>query len=182
MSYFHVFWFCKMFCEIIESVNCWGLRVPMIQEAVKWMYALNQDRFLVQSSLQKASGRGVRTHPPMVLSAMYIKRLSRSGSWSFTRYSKFIFFLVWRSPYIVSEARSSSLMREDFLACHDDSKVVAGPSSPCGRLSEILRGDLPSFLSFRSIGGGSWEVICHQPCHFALQAADSGLRQAVGMM
>ena len=83
----------------------------MIHAAAKWMHALNQDRFLVQSSLQKASGQGVRTHPPMVLSAMYIEKLSRSGSWPFTRYSKLTFFLVWRFLYIVSEARSPSLMR-----------------------------------------------------------------------
>ena len=83
----------------------------MIHTAAKWTHALNQDRFLVQSSLQKASGQGVRTHPPMVLSAMYIEKLSRSGSWPFTRYSKLTFFLVWRFLYIVSEARSPSLMR-----------------------------------------------------------------------
>ena len=35
-----------------------------------WMHDLNQYRFLVQSFLQKTFGRGVRTHPPMVLLAM----------------------------------------------------------------------------------------------------------------
>ncbi|KAL6343261.1 hypothetical protein AAG906_022177 [Vitis piasezkii] len=36
--------------------------------------------------------------------------------------------------------------------------VVAGPSSPCKRLSEIVGGDLPSLLSFRPAGGGTWVV------------------------
>ena len=44
--------------------------VLMIHVAAKWTHAFNQDRFLVQSSLQKMSEQGVRTHPPMVLSAM----------------------------------------------------------------------------------------------------------------
>ena len=44
--------------------------VPMIHVAAKWTHAFNQDRFLVQLFLQKMSGQGVRTHPPMVLSAM----------------------------------------------------------------------------------------------------------------
>ena len=44
--------------------------VPMIHVPAKWTHAFNQDRFLVQLSLQKMSGQGVRTHPPMVLSAM----------------------------------------------------------------------------------------------------------------
>ena len=69
-------------------------RVLMVPVASTWTHALNQDRFLVQSSLQKASGRGVRTHPPMVLSVMHIERLSRSSSWPFTRYRKLTFFLV----------------------------------------------------------------------------------------
>ncbi|RVW59279.1 hypothetical protein CK203_113065 [Vitis vinifera] len=44
--------------------------IPMIHVATKWTHAFNQDRVLVQSSLQKVSGQGVWTHPPMVLSAM----------------------------------------------------------------------------------------------------------------
>ncbi|RVX22177.1 hypothetical protein CK203_000999 [Vitis vinifera] len=36
--------------------------------------------------------------------------------------------------------------------------VVAGPSSPYWRLSEIMGSDLPSFLSFRSAGSGTWAV------------------------
>ncbi|KAL6332099.1 hypothetical protein AAG906_020780 [Vitis piasezkii] len=40
-----------------------------------------------------------------------------------------------------------------FLACHDVPEVMAQSSSFCRRLSEIMRGDLPSFLSFRSAGG-----------------------------
>ncbi|RVX10808.1 hypothetical protein CK203_018142 [Vitis vinifera] len=44
--------------------------VPVIHVAAKWMHAFNQDRVLVQSSLQKMFGQGVRTHPPMVLLAM----------------------------------------------------------------------------------------------------------------
>ena len=53
-------------------------RVLTIHATAQWTHALNQDRFLVQSSLQKASRRGVRTHPPMVLSAMVreIKQLA----------------------------------------------------------------------------------------------------------
>ena len=40
-----------------------------------WMRDLNQYRFLTQSLyLQKTSGQGVRTHPPMVLSAMVGER------------------------------------------------------------------------------------------------------------
>ena len=50
----------------------------MIHVAAKWTHAFNQDRVLVQSSLQKVSGQGVRTHPPMVLSVMVreIKQLA----------------------------------------------------------------------------------------------------------
>ncbi|WJZ84533.1 hypothetical protein VitviT2T_004133 [Vitis vinifera] len=44
--------------------------VPMIHVAAKWTHAFNQDGVLVQSSLQKVSGQGVWTHPPMVFSAM----------------------------------------------------------------------------------------------------------------
>ena len=44
--------------------------VPMIHVAAKWMHAFNQDRVLVHSALQKRSGQGVRTHPPMVLSVI----------------------------------------------------------------------------------------------------------------
>ncbi|KAL6334838.1 hypothetical protein AAG906_022827 [Vitis piasezkii] len=44
----------------------------MIHVAAKWTHAFNQDRVLVQLSLQKMSGQGVRTHPPMVLSAMVL--------------------------------------------------------------------------------------------------------------
>ena len=44
--------------------------VPMIHVPAKWTHAFNQDRFLVQSSLQKMSGQGVRTPSSMVLSAM----------------------------------------------------------------------------------------------------------------
>ena len=59
----------------------WGVLrpcVPMIHVAAKWTHAFNQDRVLVQSSLQKVSGQGVRTHPLMVLSAMVreIKQLT----------------------------------------------------------------------------------------------------------
>ena len=36
--------------------------------------------------------------------------------------------------------------------------MVAGPSSPYGRLIEIVGGDLPSFLSFRSAGGETWAM------------------------
>ena len=36
--------------------------------------------------------------------------------------------------------------------------MVAGSSSPCRWLSEIVGGDLPSLLSFRSAGGGTWAV------------------------
>ena len=35
---------------------------------------------------------------------------------------------------------------------------MAGPSSPYGRLSEIVESDLPSFLSFHSAGDGMWAV------------------------
>ena len=35
---------------------------------------------------------------------------------------------------------------------------MVGPSSSYGRLSEIVEGDLPSFLSFRSASGGTWAV------------------------
>ena len=50
--------------------KCWGLASLMIHVVAKWMHDLNQYRFLIQSYLQKASRQGVRTHPPMVLSAM----------------------------------------------------------------------------------------------------------------
>ena len=80
--------------------------VPVIHVAAKWTHAFNQDWVLVQSSLQKMSGQGVRTHPPMVLLAMAreIKLLA------FFKDSEFTFFLVWRPFYIVSKALPPSLM------------------------------------------------------------------------
>ncbi|KAL6312472.1 hypothetical protein AAG906_021688 [Vitis piasezkii] len=52
----------------------------MIHVAAKWTHAFNQYRVLVQSSLQKMSGQGVRTHPPMVLSAMVLIYSDRSSA------------------------------------------------------------------------------------------------------
>ena len=81
-------------------------RVPGIHVAAKWTRVFNQDWVLAQLSLQKMSGQGVWTHPPMVLLAMALKiKLS-----AFFRDSKLTFFLVWRSSYIVSEALPPSLM------------------------------------------------------------------------
>ena len=56
----------------VATYKCGVLRpcVPTIHVAAKWKHAFNQDRFLVQSPLQKMSGQGVRTHPLMVLSTM----------------------------------------------------------------------------------------------------------------
>ena len=53
-------------------------RVLVIHVVAKWTHALNQDKVLFQLSLQKVSGQDVRTHPPMVLSAMVreIKQLA----------------------------------------------------------------------------------------------------------
>ena len=52
--------------------------IPMIHVAAKWIHAFNQDRVLVQSSLQKMSRQDVRTHPSMILLVMskYIKQLA----------------------------------------------------------------------------------------------------------
>ena len=53
------------------------------------------------------------------------------------------------------------------MACHDASRWWQGHHHPMGgcqrsweatRLSEIVGGDLPSFLSFRSTGGGTWAM------------------------
>ena len=82
--------------------------VPRIHVAAKWTHVLNQDRCLVQSSLQKLSGQGVPPSDGFV--SHVLERLIRSDSWPFTRYSKFTFFLVWRFLYIVSEARPPPLM------------------------------------------------------------------------
>ena len=173
---------CCILCPIFANIfrfyptDCWTYvlkpRVLIIPVASTWTHALNQDKFLVQSSLQKASGRGVRTHPPMVLSAMHIERLSRSGNWPFTRYSQLTFFLVWRFLYIVSEVRPPSLMRGGLFgvswwlqgggraivtlwaAVRDLGKwhVIIPVLSLCRRW--IVGGDLPPTLSFRSAGGG----------------------------
>ena len=48
-------------------------RVPRIHVVAKWTRAFNQNRVLAQLTLQKMSGQGVRTHPPMVLSAMALE-------------------------------------------------------------------------------------------------------------
>ena len=54
------------FLYIIEALRPWcSTQLPN-----GWTHDLNQYSFLVQSFLQKASGQGVRTHPPVVLSAM----------------------------------------------------------------------------------------------------------------
>ncbi|RVW88486.1 hypothetical protein CK203_043870 [Vitis vinifera] len=44
----------------------------MIHVAARWTHTFNQNRVLVQSSLQKVFGQGIRTHLPMVLSAMVV--------------------------------------------------------------------------------------------------------------
>ena len=48
-------------------------RVLGIHVAAKWTRVFNQNRVLAQLTLQKMSGQGVRTHPPMVLSAMALE-------------------------------------------------------------------------------------------------------------
>ena len=71
--------------------------------------------------------------------------------------------------HIYSTRSSVSLFngREIFWLCHDASRWWQGHHHPTGgwqrswealRLSEIAGGDLPSFLSFRSAGGGTWAV------------------------
>ena len=52
------------------------------------------------------------------------------------------------------EALSSFNGGKIFLACHDGTEAVAESSWLCRRLSAIVGDDLPSFLSFRSAGGG----------------------------
>ena len=65
-------------------------RVPGIHVVAKWTHAVNQDGVLAPLSLQKMSGQDVRTHPPMVLSAMTLEiKLS-----AFFRDIKLTFFLV----------------------------------------------------------------------------------------
>ena len=44
------------------------------------------------------------------------------------------------------------------LACHDVHEVIAESPSLCRRLSEIVGGDLPSLLSFRSTGDRMWAM------------------------
>ena len=58
--------------QVLEDMSTFFLRpcVPMIHVAAKWTHTFNQDRVLVQLSLQKISRQGVRTYPPMVLSVM----------------------------------------------------------------------------------------------------------------
>ena len=62
------FWVTRNICaaQAVEASRPW--RSTQLPNG--WTHDLNQYRFLIQSYLQKASGRDVRTHPPMVLSAM----------------------------------------------------------------------------------------------------------------
>ncbi|RVW60645.1 hypothetical protein CK203_048848 [Vitis vinifera] len=93
--------------------------VSMIHVAIKWTHAFNQDRFLVQLSLQKMSGHTLRWFCQPCL--------ERLSSWPFSRW--------WQSHH--------------------------HPIDDCQR---------------------SWEMTCHHSCPFALQMAECGLWQAVGMM
>ena len=65
--------------------------------------------------------------------------------------------LFVKALFIVSEVLLPSLMVGS-LACHDVPEVMAESPSLCRQLSEIVGGDLPSLLSFRSAGGRMWAV------------------------
>ena len=54
----------------------------------------------------------------------------------------------------MSEALSSFNGGKIFLACHDGTEAVVESSSLCRRLSEMVEDDLPSRMSFRSVGSG----------------------------
>ena len=100
--------------------------------------------------LRRSSGsvdpaKDVRTHPPMVLLVIAQK-------------IKLTFFFVWRPFYIMSEALFPSLMVGRLFGLswcpQDGGRVII-------TLQAAVRdrgGDLPSLLSFRSAGGGTWAV------------------------
>ncbi|RVX18487.1 hypothetical protein CK203_006667 [Vitis vinifera] len=103
----------------------------MIHVAAKWTHAFNQDRVLVQLSLQKMSGQGVRTHPPMVLSAMVHIYSIRSSASLFNGRETF-----WLVMMPLGGGRAIITLR---AAVRDRGGTV---------LSEIVGGDLPSFYPF----------------------------------
>ena len=125
----------------------------MIQAAAKWTHAFNQDRVLVQSSLQKMPGWG-SGHTLRWFGQPCLERLS---SWPFSRYSKLTFFLVWRSP-LYSIRSSSSLFNDGrtFWLVMMTPRWWQGHHHPVSGWQR------------------SWEVTCHHSCPFALQAADRG--------
>ena len=65
--------------------------------------------------------------------------------------------LFMKAFFIVLEVLLPSLMVGS-LACHDVPEVMAESPSLCRQLSKIVGGDLPSLLSFRSIGGRMWAM------------------------
>ena len=83
-----------------------------------WTRDLNQYRFLIQSIyLQKASGQGVRTHPPMVLLAIVRERdINQLAFYQVLRgYSGIPFFFVRRCIYTASGVLFLSLMARRYF-------------------------------------------------------------------
>ena len=80
---------CKFFLFRTNTICC-HLAYPVVHVAARWMDTRfsTHKGFLIQwLYLQKASGQGVRTHPPMVLLAM-VREEDIWGSWLFTRYQE----------------------------------------------------------------------------------------------
>ncbi|RVW36803.1 hypothetical protein CK203_103359 [Vitis vinifera] len=98
--------------------------VPMIHVSAKWTHAFNQDRLLVQSSLQKVHIYSIRSSVSLF-----------NGRETF-----------WLVMMPLGGGRAIITLRRL-------TEIVGG-----ARLSEIMGGDLPSFLSFRSAGSGTWAM------------------------
>ena len=141
----------------------------MVYLATKWTRSLNQHRVLVQSYLQKVSEQGVRTHPPMVLSVM-VREINQLAFYQVQQ----AYLPPCVKVHIYSDRSSTSLFNsgETFW-------LVMMPLGGGKTIITLWAADRDR--GRRRGCQRSWEVTCHHSCPFALQVAERGSWQAVGM-
>ncbi|RVW85138.1 hypothetical protein CK203_032944 [Vitis vinifera] len=107
----------------------------VVQVTARWMNTRfsTHKGFLIQwSYLQKASGQGVRTHPPMVLLAMVRKR--NINQLAFTRYQE----VTRRSPLLRAKAYIYSSGTIYIRMAHADYPDVLWRLSGCLRSASVV--------------------------------------------
>ena len=110
---------------------------------------------MISSSINPA--KDVRTRGPNTPSDGFVSHSSEDQCATLFLSQITYFSFCVKALFIVSEVLLLSLMVGS-LACHDVPEVMTESPSLCRRLSEIVGGDLPSLLSFRSAGGRMWAV------------------------